>query len=235
LESRRASCGFLLDHEGILCELINLLRPLKPSLLVLDALIRLHRGEENSAKDIGKVTKNLTRIQREVGCAVILIQHQRKEGFFKNRRDDVRGSSELTAWPDSVVTLEQNGDHHEAYILKSRSSEQGQVIVYTQFIDSDSDMAVLEFIREEEADTPKAEKAKRAIAELFKDDRVWTRQELFAITKPMGFGRDVTLAALASLANDKVIRAWTGGTKGAYLYQNAECVVEQGQMDTQGA
>ena len=107
---------------------------------------------------MGRVTKNLAQIQRKIGCAIILIQHQRKEGLFKSRRDIVRGSSELTAWPDSVITLERNGNHHEAYILKSRFSEDGQVVVYDQFIDSD--VAVLEFIREEEADAPKEEKAK---------------------------------------------------------------------------
>lgn len=70
--------GFLLDQKRLLDELIALLKPLKPSLLVLDALIRLHRGDENSAKDMGRVTKNLSRIQREIGCAIILVQHQRQ-------------------------------------------------------------------------------------------------------------------------------------------------------------
>jgi len=213
--------AFLLDHKGALNELINLLKPIKPLLVVLDALIRLHRGDENSAKDM----------QREIGCAIILIQHQRKEGLFRNRRDVVRGSSELTAWPDSVITLDRNADHHEAYILKSRFSEDGQVIIYRQFIDGD--MAVLEFVREEEADLPKEAKAKRAIAELFTDDRIWTRNELYAVTKPMGFGRDVTIAALSALANEGTIKAWRGGPRGAYLYQNAEYAIEQGELVAQ--
>jgi len=227
--------GFLLDHKGALNELIALLKPLTPALLILDALIRLHTGEENSAKDMGKVTKSLARIQREVGCAIILIQHQRKQGLFNSRRDVVRGSSEITAWPDSVITLERNGDHHEAYVLKSRFSEDGQVIIYTQFIDSDSDMAVLEFIREEEADTPKAEKAKRAITGFFKDDKIWTRQELLVIAKPMGFGRNVTIEALASLENEGVIASWRGGIGGAYRYQGAEFVSEQRELVPVGA
>lgn len=222
--------GFLLDYSRALDELINLLKPLRPALLILDALIRLHRGDENSAKDMGRVTKNLARIQREVGCAIILIQHQRKEGLFKSRRDIVRGSSELTAFPDSVITLERNGDHHEAYILKSRFSEDGQVIIYEQFIDDD--MAVLEFIREEQADAPKEEKAKRAIAELFKDDRIWTRQELYGISKPMGFGRNVTIAALAALENEGTIHSWRGGIGGAYHYQGAEFASEQAKLMT---
>jgi len=225
--------GFLLDQQRALDELLNLLKPIRPSLVVLDALIRLHRGDENSAKDMGRVTKNINRIQREIGCAIILIQHQRKEGLFRNRRDVVRGSSELTAWPDSVVTLDRNGDHHQAYILKSRFSEDGQVIIYEQLIDGD--VAVLEFVREEEADLPKEAKAKRAIAELLTNDRIWTRNELYAVTKPMGFGRDVTIAALSALANEGTIKAWRGGPRGAYLYQNAEYAIEQGELVAQKA
>lgn len=218
--------GFLVDDKRALDELIVLLKPKRPVLLVLDALIRLHRGDENSAKDMGRVTKNLSRIQREVGCGIILIQHQRKEGLIRSRRDVVRGSSELTAWPDSVITLERNGDHHEAYILKSRFSEDGQVVVYQQFIDED--VALLEFIREEEADAPKEAKAKKVIAELFGDERTWTRAELCAVTKPMGFGQKVTIGALASLENDDgLIKSWRGGRGGAYHYQRADVVPEQ--------
>lgn len=211
--------GFLLDQEEVLDELIELLRPLKPSLLILDALIRLHRGDENSAKDAGRVTKALSRIQREMGCAIILIQHQRKEGLIKSRRDVVRGSSEWTAWPDSVITLERSGSNHEAYILKSRFTEDGQVMVYEQFINEEE--AILEFVREEEAQASREEKAKRIIAELFTDDRVWNHQELFAAAKPMGFGRPTVLYAVTALGQDETIRVWRGA-RGAYHYQKRD-------------
>lgn len=221
--------AFLLDHGGVLKELIGLLRAEQPVLVVLDALIRLHQGDENSARDMGRVTKALSAIEREVGCAVMLIQHERKEGLFKNRRDVVRGSSELTAWPDSVITLKRNGNQHEAYVLKSRSSADGQVIIYRQLIDDD--VAVLEFIREEEADAPQAEKAKRVVAELFANDRVWTRQELFAATKPMGFGEKVTIAALSSLEDDDdLIKSWRAGIGGAFHYQRVDAVAEQEKL-----
>lgn len=221
--------GFLLDHEGVLDELIQLLKPLRPVLLVLDALIRLHTGDENSAKDMGGVTKNLARIQREIGCAILLVQHERKQGLLKSRRDVVRGSSELTAWPDGVITLRRNRNHHEAYVLKSRSSADGQVIIYRQLIDDD--VAVLEFIREEEADTPKAEKAKRVVAELLANDRVWTRQELYAVAKPMGFGEKAILAALESLQDeDGLMRSWRAGIGGAFHYQRVDALPEQVEL-----
>ena len=221
--------GFLLDEKDALDELIALLKPLEPELLILDPLIRLHRADENSAQQMGIVTKNLSRIQRQVGCAIILVQHQRKEGSARRKRDVVRGSSELTAWPDSVVTLGRNRHHQEAYILKSRYSEDGQVIVYEQFIDGD--VAVFEFLREEEADAPNEEKAKRVIAELFADGRVWTRRELFAETKPMGVGQKTTLVALQRLEHeDHLITSWRRGLGGPYHYQRRDVALEEAEL-----
>lgn len=102
-------------------------------------------------------------------------------------------------------------------------------MVYEQFIDGD--VAILEFLREEEADAPKEQKAKRAIAELFADDRIWTRRELFVIAKSMGFGQKVTIAALAKLENeDGLVKSWRAGVGGAYHYQRADMAFEQREL-----
>jgi hypothetical protein len=51
---------------------------IKPRLLVLDPLVRLHRGDENSASDVSGLLGFLRLLQREHHLAIVLVHHIRK-------------------------------------------------------------------------------------------------------------------------------------------------------------
>ncbi len=77
---------------------------LKPVLLVLDPLVRLHRLDENSSADISALLGYLRGLQRTHGVAVALVHH-----MSKRRRADLgqalRGSGDIHAWSDSSAYL----------------------------------------------------------------------------------------------------------------------------------
>ena len=61
------------------------MQQLRPRLLILDPLIRLHRLEENAAPQIAALLSYLRELQREFHLAVLLVHHARKDSHSSRR------------------------------------------------------------------------------------------------------------------------------------------------------
>lgn len=94
----------LLDDPICRRRLTRTLLDTKPRLLVLDPLVRLHRGDENSAAEISELLGFLRGLQREHHVAVVLVHHVRKSGASEPGTA-LRGSGDLHAWGDSNLYL----------------------------------------------------------------------------------------------------------------------------------
>ncbi len=101
--------SLLLDRHEDTERLFATVDKLKPRLLVLDPLVRLHRSNENDAGEVSALLANLRLIQRTHGTAVILVHHARKNGRGVPGQD-LRGSSDLHAWGDSYAYLNRRRD-----------------------------------------------------------------------------------------------------------------------------
>lgn len=81
----------------------------KPRLLLLDPLVRLHRSDENSSADISDVLGFLRQMQRQHATAILLVHHVRKSGPGDTGQA-LRGSGDLHAWGDSnLYVTRQDG------------------------------------------------------------------------------------------------------------------------------
>jgi hypothetical protein len=79
----------------------------KPLLLVLDPFVRLVSGiDENSASEVSAILGALRNLQRDAGCAVLLIHHMRKTPSA-HLGERLRGSSDFAAWSDSACYITQ--------------------------------------------------------------------------------------------------------------------------------
>ena len=100
-----------LDLAGDQRALDQTLAALRPRLLLLDPLIRLHRLDESSSADMSGLLGFLRELNRRHDVAVILVHHMAK----RPRQDlgqALRGSSDLHAWLDSACYLVR----HEAQL-----------------------------------------------------------------------------------------------------------------------
>jgi len=98
-----------LDHTEHQQRLAATLERLKPKLLVLDPLVRLHHSDENSAGDIAFLLDGLRQLQRRHAVAVVLVHHVRK-ATADQPGQALRGSGDLHAWSDSnLYLLRQKG------------------------------------------------------------------------------------------------------------------------------
>jgi hypothetical protein len=82
---------------------------LRPRLLVLDPLVRLHRVDENAAAEVAPLLAYLRELQRRLALAVVLVHHARKGAGNVRAGQALRGSSELHAWGDSNLYLRRHG------------------------------------------------------------------------------------------------------------------------------
>ena len=94
-----------LDLPGHQHRLAATLEKVKPRMLVLDPLVRLHRGDENSASDTSYLLAFLRGLQREHGVAIVVVHHTRKSGSAGQPGQALRGSGDLHAWSDSSLYL----------------------------------------------------------------------------------------------------------------------------------
>jgi hypothetical protein len=97
-----------LDHQQALHATVA---GLKPKLLVLDPLVRLHAIDENVAAEVAPLLGYLRSLQRHHRTAVALVHHARKGAAHERGGQALRGSSELHAWGDSNLYLRRTGPH----------------------------------------------------------------------------------------------------------------------------
>ncbi len=98
-----------LDTPADRQRLSNTVQQLRPILLILDPLIRLHRVDENDATQIATLLSYLRQLQRQFHLAVLLVHHARKDSNSSRPGQALRGSSELHGWGDSNLYLRRRG------------------------------------------------------------------------------------------------------------------------------
>jgi AAA domain/DnaA N-terminal domain len=83
----------------------------RPVLLILDPLIRLHGLDENQSGPMAELLGYFRSLQRSTGTAIAIIHHSRKHSASSAAPgQSLRGSSDLYAFVDSLVSLERRRD-----------------------------------------------------------------------------------------------------------------------------
>jgi hypothetical protein len=136
-----------LDQDRDRTRLWETVRRLRPRLLVLDPLVRLHGIDENHAGDVAELLGYFRRLQRQLGLSVLLVHHTRK-----NAGDGVaaglglRGSGDIHAFGDSNLYLRRTEEH---LILSSEHrAAPASSPVYLQLVVTDAETTHLEVIAE---------------------------------------------------------------------------------------
>jgi len=103
--------GLQLDNPVHFATLQRVIAEIKPTLLVLDSLVRFHSKDENSATEMRTVMKKIGELAVK-GCTVIFIHHHKKEqGFGKNSGSgSVRGSTDIFNALDYHIGIKRTGN-----------------------------------------------------------------------------------------------------------------------------
>lgn len=106
-----------LDREPHRMQLYETANRIRPRLLLLDPLVRLHGIDENNATEVAGLLAYFRTLQRQLDLSVMLVHHTRKNaagGLAAGQ--GLRGSSDIHAFGDSNLYLRR---HQERLLLAS--------------------------------------------------------------------------------------------------------------------
>lgn len=103
------------DHDAEMFAHIVRDSGVEPSLVVIDTLARNAVGlDENDAKGMGRVVSYADYLREELGTAVLLVHHARKNA---EGRAVIRGSSALAGAADMIALVEREDPDDEAHLI----------------------------------------------------------------------------------------------------------------------
>jgi hypothetical protein len=162
--------------------LANTVQSLKPTLLILDPLIRLHRVDENDASQIAALLSYLRELQRKFQLAVLLVHHARKDSQASRPGQALRGSSELHGWGDSNLYMRRKGS--QLTLSTEHRAAPGQDHIPLQLTEAGSVVALKVAERssvEPEASASPTEHVRQALAQVREPIPVQQLQKLCGI------------------------------------------------------
>jgi hypothetical protein len=101
-----------LDRDRDRTRLLETSKRLRPKLLLLDPLVRLHGIDENHAGEVAELLAYFRSLQRQFDLSVLLVHHTRKNATWGVAAGQgLRGSSDIHAFGDSNLYLRRTREH----------------------------------------------------------------------------------------------------------------------------
>ena len=120
--------GIKLDSQKGMAIIARALHRYRPGLVIFDALVRFHNGDENSTKDMAEFFDRAKSLKEAYDTAFVFLHHVRKPGKDDHwdNADMLRGSSDVRGWPDSAMVIAPNEQRDGVYVahVKSRNHRQ---------------------------------------------------------------------------------------------------------------
>ncbi len=210
--------GFKIDKEEDLNHLIEVVKQKNIKLVIFDSLVRIHRGEENSSRDMAKVLEGLQKI-RVTGTSIIFTHHHRKESSgYNNPSQSLRGSSDILAGVDVHIAVKLDKPNSCLYLEQTKLRQDEAVPSFKVKI-SKNENGLMELSYDGE-DKRQKEKQEMAIIEI--SDLLKTKLESIDILQikdelPNKYSQNMVKQVLDNLLSEGII-AVTKAQHNRYLY-----------------
>jgi KaiC/GvpD/RAD55 family RecA-like ATPase len=127
----------------------RLLDKVRPGVVFIDSLVRVHKGNENSSTEMAQVFNVVKKLTREFNCSFIFADHENKGVYQQDPEhekdpssNDLRGSNEKGAFADTVLNLRKQKGDLFLYHTKSRYCEAQLPVMVKIEDDGDTKIAV---------------------------------------------------------------------------------------------
>ena len=136
-----------LDRDPHRGRLLETAKRLRPRLLLLDPLVRLHGIDENNAGEVAGLLAYFRSLQRQLDLSVVLVHHTRKNAAGGVAAGQgLRGSSDIHAFGDSNLYLRRS---RERLVLSSEHrAAPASPPVYLELVATSAETAHLEVVAE---------------------------------------------------------------------------------------
>jgi hypothetical protein len=215
----------LLDNKGVLVDkddsygaLQDTIAKYQPNLLIFDSLIRIHRGDENSSRDMDYVFRQLKTLSQQYELAVLCTHHTRKMNQFNNSPSQLlRGSSDIRNFVDSYLYVGKRKGETTVVHDKSRGCMPVPSFGFTINDTADGQATVLTYADETAATATTVvkqrseDKARQRILQLLEDNGKLSRGQIIrGITKSIPLGINAIDKALQQLIEEGKVKTQGG-------------------------
>ena len=136
-----------LDRDPDRTRLWETTKRLRPRLLLLDPLVRLHGIDENNAGEVAELLAYFRSLQRQFDLSVLLVHHTRKNAAGGVAAGQgLRGSSDIHAFGDSNLYLRRTREH--LVLSSEHRAAPASAPVYLELVATDAETTHLEVIGE---------------------------------------------------------------------------------------
>ena len=134
-----------LDRGPDRARLVQTARRLRPRLLLLDPLVRLHSIDENHAGEVAELLAYFRSLERQLDLSVLLVHHTRKNAAGGTAAGlGLRGSSDIHAFGDSNLYLRRTREH--LVLSSEHRAAPASAPVYLELVTSNAETTHLEVI-----------------------------------------------------------------------------------------
>ena len=138
-----------LDRDRDRARLWETAKRLRPRLLLLDPLVRLHGVDENNAGEVAELLAYFRLLQRQLDLSVLLVHHTRKNAAGGAAAGQgLRGSGDIHAFGDSNLYLRRTREH--LVLSSEHRAAAASAPVYLELIATNAETTHLEVIAEHE-------------------------------------------------------------------------------------
>ena len=194
-----------LDRDPHRTRLLETAKRLRPRLVLLDPLVRLHGIDENNAGEVAGLLAYFRSLQRELDLSVILVHHTRKNAAGGAAAGQgLRGSSDLHAFGDSNLYLRRTSQR--LLLSSEHRAAPASPPVYLELVATDAQTTHLEVVAE--VNGQKRGSLPEQVLALLAEDVVQTRA---ALRDALGVKNQRLGEALESLEQGGQIRRTPAG------------------------
>jgi len=163
---------FDITNKKHLAQLLNYIAEHKIKLVILDSLVRMHRGDENSSRDMSAVFRRISAITR-LGVSVLATHHHRKGAEKSDSPQNLRGSSDIGAGVDAHLIVVHEKEEGLLYINqpKLRMDEEEKPFV-VKIVKLENDGVRFEYVGKDNRKQEKLETMKDQLMEIFQGSEI---------------------------------------------------------------
>jgi hypothetical protein len=217
--------GINLSDDNCVAALDKLFDEMHPDLVLIDALVRIHRGNENDAGDMALVFGIIKQWIVTYGCSFVFCHHRRKPGLAGNDSANMfRGSSEIRAFVDTHLDLKPvKTEPGRITVVHSKSRFAEPLAAFdVEIVDVGEDATVVRYVGEaKDQSEDKLEEGQEFILNLLADGERHSRQNILTRGMEAKLGRDtLDQARKALVAAEEVEEEKEGRIKYVRLLKN---------------
>jgi RecA-family ATPase len=166
-----------LDRDRDRTRLWETAKRLRPRLLLLDPLVRLHGVDENNAGEVAELLAYFRSLQRQLDLSVLLVHHTRKNAAGGAAAGQgLRGSGDIHAFGDSNLYLRRTKEH--LVLSSEHRAAPASPPVHLELVATDARTIHLEVVAELEDGKPMQPSLEQRVLDLLSQGAVLTRAKL---------------------------------------------------------